>query len=86
MKKEKNNYYNNLDLKIFIDSKKFGEWIKPLFSDKQNILQRNIIIFEKEVIISGKKQLAEKLNNVFIEAVESLEIESYSLIIMKEFT
>ena len=77
LKKEKKNYYNNLDMKIFDDSKKFWERIKPLFSDKMNVLQRNIIIVEKEVIISDKKQVAEKLNNYFIEAVDSLEIETY---------
>ena len=43
-----------------------------LLSDKQSILQRNIITGEKEVIISEKKQVAEKLNNFFIEAVESM--------------
>ena len=47
LKKAKKNYYNNLDLKIFDDSKKFWERIKPLFSDKQNVLKRNIIIVEK---------------------------------------
>ena len=77
LKKAKKNYYNNLDLKIFDDSKKFWERIIPLFSDKQNVLQRNIIIVEKEVIISDKKQVAEKLNNFFIEAVDSLDIEPY---------
>ena len=41
-------------------------------------MQRNIIIVEKEVIITDKKQVAEKLNNFFIEAVESLEIEQYA--------
>ena len=78
MKKEKKNYYNNLDLKILDDNKKFWQRIKPLFSDKQNILQRNIIIVEKEVIITDKRQVAEKLNNFFIEAVESLEIEHHA--------
>ena len=78
LKKEKKNYYNNLDLKILNDNEKFWQRIKPLFSDKQNILQRNIIIVEKEVIITDKKQVAEKLNNFFIEAVESLEIEQYA--------
>ena len=78
LKKEKKNYYNNLDLKILGDNKKFWQRIKLLFSDKQNILQRNIIIVKKEVIITDKKQEAEKLNNFFIEAVESLEIEQYA--------
>ena len=77
LKKEKKKYYNNLDLKIFDDSKKVGDRIKPIFSEKQNVLQRNITIVEREVIISDKKQVAEKLNNFFIEAVESLEIEPY---------
>ena len=77
LKKEKKKYYNNLDLKIFDDSKKFWDRTKPLFSAKQNVLQRNITIVEREVIIQDKKQVAEKLNNFFIEAVESLEIEPY---------
>ena len=68
---------NNLDLRIFDDNKKFWQRIKPLFSDKQNLLQSNIIIVEKEIIISDKKHVAEKLNNFFIEAVETLEIEPY---------
>ena len=78
LKKEKKKYYNNLDLRIFDDNKTFWQRIKPLFSDKQNLLQSNIIIVEKEIIISDKKQVAEKLNNFFIEAVESLEIEHYA--------
>ena len=77
VEKRKKKYYNNLDLKIFDDSKKIWDGIKPLFSEKQNVLQRNITIVEREVIISDKKQVAEKLNNFFIEAVESLEIEPY---------
>ena len=39
LKKEKKKYYNNLDLRIFDDNKKFWQRIKPLFSDKQNLLQ-----------------------------------------------
>ena len=71
LKKEKNNYYNNLDLRIFDDNEKYWHRIKPSFSDKQNLLQSNIIIVEKEIIISDKKQVAVKLNNFFIEAVDS---------------
>ena len=36
LKKEKKNYYSNLDLKVFADSKKFWKAIKPLFSEKPN--------------------------------------------------
>ena len=64
-------------MRIFDNNKKFWQRIKPLFSDKQNLLQSNIIIVEKEIIISDKKQVAVKLNNFFIEAAETLEIVPY---------
>ena len=48
--REKKKYYNNLDLKIFDDNKKFWQSIKPLFSNKQNVSQKNITIVEKEKI------------------------------------
>ena len=34
LKKEKRNYYNNLDIKTFQDNKKFWQRVKPLFSEK----------------------------------------------------
>ena len=41
LKKEKRNYYNNLDLKIFDDNKTFWQRIKPLFSDKMKDTANN---------------------------------------------
>ena len=79
LKREKRNYYNNLDLNVFEDSRKFWRSVKPLFSDKQNIKNKNIIIVENDTIIANKKDVAEKLNNYFIEAVENLEIEHFLL-------
>ena len=76
LKKEKKKYYNNLDLKIFEDNKKFWQRIKPLFSEKNN-LKGNITIVEDGIVTSDNKQVAEKLNNYFIEAVENLEIEEF---------
>ena len=77
LKKEKRNYYNNLDLTVFEDSRKFWQNIKPLFSDKE-VKNRNIIIIEDDKVISDKKELAEKFNDFFIEAVENLEIEHFA--------
>ena len=77
LKKEKKNYYNNLDLKIFEDNRKFWQNVKPLFSDKQDIKSRNIIIIENNTVISNKAGLAEKFNNYFVDAVENLEIEYF---------
>ena len=78
LKKEKRNYYNNLDLKVFEDNKKFWKSVKPLFSDKQNILERNIVIMEDKNIFSDNAEVAEKLNNFFIDAVQSLKIEPFA--------
>ena len=48
-------YYNNLDLNIFDDNKKFWQRIKPLFSDKHKFLQNDIILVENNKIISDKE-------------------------------
>ena len=78
VKKEKKKYYNNLDLKIFNDNKKFWKRIKPLFSEKQKVLQRDIILVDNDKIISDKQKVAEKLNNFFIESVDNLDIEYFT--------
>ena len=77
LKKEKKKYYNNLDTSIFDDNKKFWERVRPLFSDKQKALPRDIILVENEETISDKKVVAETLNNFFIEAVDNLDIPSF---------
>ena len=78
LEKEKKKYYNNLDLKVFVDNNFFWQKVKPLFSNKQNILQKNIIIVEQDKITSTSNEVAEKLNNFFIKTVENLEIESFA--------
>ena len=77
LRKEKKEYYNNLDLNIFSDNKKFWKCIKPLFSDKQKFLQKEIILVQNDTVTSDKTEVAEKFNNYFIEAVENLDIETY---------
>ena len=51
--------------------------MKPLFSGKSK-LQTNITLIENENIVSEKEQVAELLNNYFIEAVKNLEIEEFT--------
>ena len=77
LKKEKKKYYNNLNMKIFDDNKKFWQKIKLLFSDKSN-LKRNITLVENGLVISEKKEVAETLKYYFIEAVGNLEIEKFT--------
>ena len=77
LRKEKKRFYNNLDLNVIIDNRKFWKNIKPLFSDKNKTSIRNIIIVEKGIIISDSKEVAEKLNKFFIDSVENLDIEHF---------
>ena len=77
LKKEKKKYYNNLDMNIFEDNKKFWKKIKPLFSDKSN-LKRSITLVENGSIIYENKEVANTLNNYFIEAVKNLGLEKFT--------
>ena len=75
-KKEKRKYYENLDPKLIIDNKKIWKTVKPLFSESQKD-SRNIVLFEKENIISNNKNVANIMNGFFSRAVENLNIDGY---------
>ena len=62
LKRERKKYYNNLDLRIFKDNKKFWQKVKSLFSDKQQLLEGNIVIIYGEKVYSDNTVVAEKLN------------------------
>ena len=76
LKREKKKYYNDLDTKIFDSNRKFWQRVKPLFSEK-TMLKQSIRLKENGKIISDKKEVAEILNNYFMESVENLEVERY---------
>ena len=57
-----------MELNIFDDNRKFWQKIK----------HKNIVICEKDIITSENDEVAEKLNNFFIKAVENLEIEIFA--------
>ena len=76
LKREKKKYYNDLDTKIFDSNKKFWQRVKPLFSEK-TMLKQSIRLKENGKMISDKKEVAEILNNYFMESVENLEVERY---------
>ena len=74
VKKEKRNYYNNLDMTKIIDNKKFWKNIKPLFSEK-NINGKKITLLEGEEIISNDVEVAEILNIFFSNITDKVEIK-----------
>ena len=71
----KKEYYNNLNPNIFKDNKKFCKAIRPFISDKQNIYQEDFILIENENVTSNESEVAEKMNNFFIEVIENLDIK-----------
>ena len=75
MKQEKKRYYNNLDIKVFKDNKKFWKTIRPFFSEKQKNLQEELILIENEEVISEAHEMAKNMNNFIIESIENLDIE-----------
>ena len=66
-----------MGLRILKDNKIFWQTIKPLFSDKQKLLERNIVIIDNKKVYSDNTVVAEKLNTFFVEAVQCLEIQPY---------
>ena len=75
-RKAKREYYNTLNPSLVADNKKIWTAIKPLFSDKIKV-RNKIILIEGDNIFSEDKEIAEKLNSFFINAVNNLHIEGF---------
>ena len=75
--KTKKEYYNDLNPNIFEDNKKFWQAIRPFISDKQKIYQEDLILVENQKVSSNATEVAEKMNNFFIDVIENLDIEHF---------
>ena len=76
MRKEKKKFYNNLDIAVMFDNKKFWKYVKPLFTGKSK-LRSGITLIEGDDVITDEQKVAELLNNYFIDAVQNLEIDKF---------
>ena len=76
-RREKRNYYNNLDISLVTDNKKFWKTVKPLFSDKLQS-KNKIVLIEDETIISNDDKVAETMNEFFVSVTDSLGIKENS--------
>ena len=70
-RREKRNYYNNLDISLVTDNKKFWKTVKPFFSDKSQS-KNKIVLIEDETIISNDLEVAETMNEFFVSVTDSL--------------
>ena len=73
-KKERRNYYNNIDIKVITDTKKFWGTIKPFLIDKGMSKNRISLIEGNKKIIVDDTEVAEILNTYFGHAASSLGI------------
>ena len=76
VRKAKKDYYNNLDHENVTDNKTFWKFIKPLFSEK-SLTHNKITLFEQDLTLDKNDNVAEVLNNFFINVVSNLNIPKY---------
>ena len=88
IRKEKNNYFSNINTRDITDNKRFWKTVKPLFTDKIPTKSK-ITLIEKKVItqddeddiitediISDDKTVSEVFNDFFVNIVSNLDIKS----------
>ena len=81
MRKEKNKYYENIEMRNISDNKKFWKTIKPFFSDK-SITSEKITSIEKGEIISKDSRIAEIMNNFSLTFWITLVYKGINLIMI----
>ena len=74
LRQVKQNYYENLNVKVISDNKIFWKNIKPLFSDK-NPTNSKITLIEDKEIVSDNRKCAEPLNTFFSDSIVKLKID-----------
>ena len=79
-RREKRNFYKNLNISDITDNKKFWKTVKPVISDKGQSNSR-ITLIENDTIISNDKEVAETLNGYFVSITDSLGLTESSEVI-----
>ena len=72
-KKERQRFYNNLNLKDYTENKVFWKMVKPFLSDKSNSSNKTTLV-EDDEIISEDKKVSEICNSYFADTVEQLDV------------
>ena len=72
-RKERRSYYNNIDISLVKDNRKFWKNAKPFFSDKSQS-QNKTVLSEGERIISNDAEVAETINEFFVTVADFLGI------------
>ena len=74
LRKTKKQYFAKLNVKDVADNKLFWENVKPYFSDK-GPNSTKITPFEKDIIITDEKQIANIMNDHFVSITKKLSLK-----------
>ena len=77
LKKSKQNYFGQLDMKHLNDSRKFCNIIKP-FSSEKGVNSNKMMIIEKNKLLSEKRSIAEFINKYFVDISKGLNLKDCS--------
>ena len=78
LRKTKQDYFNNIDIKSVSDTKKFWKTIKPYFSNKG--LNSSIIFpSEKERFIKDSAAVATTMIDYFVNITQSIGLKQFQL-------
>ena len=78
LRKTKQDYFNNIDIKRVSDTKKFWKTIKPYFSNK-GLNSNKIFLSEKGRLIKDPAAIATTMNDYFVDITETLGLEQFNL-------
>ena len=66
-KKERKNFYKNLDPKSIEDERKFWLTMKPFYTDKNSNIREKILLVENGELIDNDEEIAETFNAFFFK-------------------
>ena len=74
LRKTKKEYFNSLNIKQVSDNQLFWKSVKPVFNDKGSNSSK-IILVEENNIISDEEEIANIMNNYFINVTKTLNLK-----------
>ena len=74
LRKTKKEYFNSFNIKQVSDNKLFWKSVKPFFSDKASNFSK-ITLVEENNIISDEEEIANIMNNYFINITKTLNLK-----------
>ena len=74
-RKEKRNFFANLDPVTVGKEESFWKTFKPLFSEKSSNGSQKIILVENEVIIDDETEISNLFNTYFVNIIDILPID-----------